>query len=398
MEKFVLSAEHCLPEDGASGTLVGRAWLPGVSAGPSVIAVREEGGYDISAAAATMSDLLEAPDAPGLVKGATGTRIGSLAELLANSGVGDIDAAKPFLLAPCDLQVIKAAGVTFAASLLERVIEEQARGDASRADAVRKQVLAVIGGNLANIKPGSPQALQLKELFIVQGLWSQYLEVGIGPDAEIFTKAPVLSVVGTGAAIGIHPESVWNNPEPEIVLAVNSRGETIGATLGNDVNLRDFEGRSALLLGKSKDNNGSCGIGPFIRLFDATFSVDDVRRARVDLRVEGLDGFVLHGASSMTQISRDPLDLVAQAMGRYHQYPDGMMLFLGTMFAPVEDRDRPGGGFTHKLGDIVRISSAKLGSLVNRVDYCDRITPWTFGIGALFSNLAARGLIGRARP
>jgi fumarylacetoacetate (FAA) hydrolase family protein len=238
------------------------------------------------------------------------------------------------------------------------------------------------------VKPGSPQAMQIKEVLVKQGLWSQYLEVGIGPDAEVFTKSPVMSSVGTGADIGIHPKSTWNNPEPEIVLAVNSRGETAGATLGNDVNLRDFEGRSALLLGKAKDNNASCSIGPYIRLFDSTFSIADVRSSTLNMIVEGKDGFVLRGASSMSQISRDPLDLVAQTIGKIHQYPDGLMLFLGTMFAPTEDRDQPGGGFTHKVGDVVRISCLKLGMLVNRVEHCDQITPWTFGLRALMTHVA----------
>jgi fumarylacetoacetate (FAA) hydrolase family protein len=355
-----------------------------------VIAIREDGFYNISDIAPTMSGLLELPDPAASVKQTRGHRIGTIAELVGNSGAG-FDKHKPFLLAPCDLQVVKAAGVTFASSLIERVIEEQARGDPARAEAARKQVVAVIGENLRSLKPGSPEALKIKQVLIQQGLWSQYLEVGIGTDAEVFTKAPVLSAVGTGAEIGILPDSAWNNPEPEIVLAVNSRGQIMGVSLGNDVNLRDVEGRSALLLPKAKDNNASCAIGPYIRLFDGTFSLADVRCSTISLRVEGKDDFVLRGASSMAQISRDPLDLVCQSMGRYHQYPDGMMLFLGTMFAPIEDRDQPGGGFTHKVGDVVYISSSKLGTLVNRVEFCDRISPWVFGIGALFAHLAAKG-------
>ena len=277
--------------------------------------------------------------------------------------------------------------------MLERVIEEQAKGDVSQAEAIRKRVLDLLGGSLASIKPGSVKAQQLKELLVRQGVWSQYLEVGIGPDAEIFTKGPVLSAVGIGAEIGIHSASAWNNPEPEVVLAVNSRGKIQGAALGNDVNLRDFEGRSALLLGKAKDNNASCAIGPFIRLFDKSFSLDDVRRCTVSLDVQGLDGFALRGESSMSQISRDPIDLVNQTVGTHHQYPDGFMLFLGTMFAPTQDRGTPGSGFTHHVGDVVTISSHKLGALVNTVNLCERITPWTFGLQAFFSNLAARGLL-----
>jgi fumarylacetoacetate (FAA) hydrolase family protein len=392
MNDAALTLKRFLPDDGVTGTLVGRAWIPGAAAGPSPVVFRADGVYDFSQTVATMSDLFEMRDPVKEVRGANGRYIGSAEEVVRNSVADQCDRSKPWLLAPCDLQVVKAAGVTFAASLIERVIEEQARGDAAQATAVRQRVTEVIGDDLRSVKPGSAQAAQLKALLIEHKLWSQYLEVGIGPDAEVFTKAPVLSSVGTGAEIGIHPESVWNNPEPEIVLAVNSRGETVGATLGNDVNLRDFEGRSALLLGKAKDNNASCAIGPFIRLFDASFSIEDVRRATVNLLVQGNDNFTLRGASSMEQISRDPLDLVAQAMGAHHQYPDGFMLFLGTMFAPTEDRDRPGGGFTHKVGDTVTISSTMLGSLVNRVNHCDKIAPWTFGVRALMANIAARRL------
>ena len=274
--------------------------------------------------------------------------------------------------------------------MLERVIEEQARGDPAKAVAVRRTIVAIIGDDLAAVRPGSPEAARLKEALIREGAWSQYLEVGIGPDAEIFTKAQPMSAVGTGADVGIHPGSAWNNPEPEIVLAVNSAGIVVGATLGNDVNLRDFEGRSALLLGKAKDNNASCAIGPFVRLFDGDFTLDDVRRCELSLRVDGPDGFVLQGASSMAKISRDPLDLVAQAVGAHHQYPDGFMLFLGTMFAPVQDRHGPGQGFTHVIGDVVTIATPKLGALVNRVERTDAIAPWTFGAGALLRFLASR--------
>jgi fumarylacetoacetate (FAA) hydrolase family protein len=380
-----------LPADGCAGTLVGRAWLPGVVPGPAVVAIRADGVHDLSSVAATMSSLLEHSEPAALVQRNRGQRIGSVEEVLANS-VAAPDERKPHFLAPCDLQVIKAAGVTFAASMLERVIEEQTRGDASRAVEVRSRVRALIGDDLAAIVPGSAQAMKLKALLIEQGLWSQYLEVGIGPDAEVFTKAPVLAAVGTGAEIGIHPKSEWNNPEPEVVLAVNSRGRIVGAALGNDVNLRDFEGRSALLLSKAKDNNGSCAIGPFIRLFDRTFSLDDVRAQEVELLVEGDDGFVMRGSSSMKRISRDPQDLAGQTLNENHQYPDGFMLFLGTLFAPTEDRGAPGQGFTHRVGDIVTIRSAQLGALRNRVNTSDKVRPWRFGLRALMANLAGRGL------
>ena len=389
-------AMQWLPEDGLAGTLVGRAWVPGPIAGPSVIALRPDGVYDLSAHFATMSDLLDAADPAAQVRAAPGRHVGTLDQLMAGTAAQSDDPQTLRLLAPCDLQVIKAAGVTFATSLIERVIEEQARGDAGQAAAVRRQVVELLGGDLGAIRPGSAQAMQLKALLIEKGLWSQYLEVGIGVDAEVFTKAPVLSSVGSGAQVGIHPGSAWNNPEPEIVLAVNSRGDTVGASLGNDVNLRDFEGRSALLLGKAKDNNASCAIGPFIRLFDASYSIDDVRRCTVSLRVQGLDGFEMHGSSSMAQISRDPLDLVAQTLGAHHQYPDGIMLFLGTMFAPTQDRGQPGSGFTHQLGDMVQISSPQLGCLVNEVNHCDRVAPWTFGLRDFYANLSARGLLAQA--
>ncbi|MGQ0663922.1 MAG: fumarylacetoacetate hydrolase family protein [Pseudomonadota bacterium] len=389
-----LTPASSLPADGVAGALVGRAWIPGAPPGPAVVAIRADGVFDLSRLAPTMSDLLNRPDPAAEVRDATpAPRLGSLASILANSAAAARDPLLPWLLAPCDLQAIKASGVTFVSSLLERVIEEQARGDAGRADAIRERIDRIGGGSLASIRPGSDEAQRLKEVLIAEGAWSQYLEVGIGPDAEIFTKAQPLSAIGTGGEIGLHPASTWNNPEPEIVLAVDGRGRTRGASLGNDVNLRDFEGRSALLLGKSKDNNGSCAIGPFLRLFDDTFGIDDVRGAEIALAVDGPDGFRLSGRSSMRRISRDPLDLVGQAIGPHHQYPDGLMLFLGTMFAPVEDRDAPGQGFTHKIGDIVTISTPGLGGLVNRVDTSDRIEPWTFGAAALMRNLAARGLL-----
>jgi len=386
-----LSPSKTLPEDAERATLVGRAWLEGQ--GAVLVRVTTEGVYDISAVAATMSDLLELQDPAQAVRATQGTRIGNTADILSNSAHDQRQAAQPWLLAPCDLQALKATGVTFVNSVLERVIEEQARGDAAKAESVRRAVVAVIGDNLSHVRPASPEAAKLKEVLVAQGAWSQYLEVAIGPDAEVFTKSAPMSAVGTGAEVGIHPRSQWNNPEPEIVLAVNSRAQTVGATLGNDVNLRDFEGRSALLLGKAKDNNASCAIGPLIRLFDQHFGMDEVRRCDLAMQVQGAGGFVMQGASSMSQISRDPLELVKHVIGAHHQYPDGVMFFLGTMFAPIQDRHGPGQGFTHGVGDLVRVSTPLLGTLVNRVNTCDKINPWTYGARALMRDLARRALI-----
>ncbi|WP_068875575.1 MULTISPECIES: fumarylacetoacetate hydrolase family protein [unclassified Phenylobacterium] len=364
-----------LPEDWQAATLVGRIET---SAGPTPVVCRNGHLFDVSQTAPTVSDLLnfDAATAPG-------------------RDLGPIDAfdfARQPLLAPVDLQCVKAAGVTFAVSAVERVIEERARGDAARAEAIRADLRDRVGADIRSVTPGSPEAAKLKAALIADGLWSQYLEVAIGPDAEIFTKAPVLSAVGHGAQVGIRSDSAWNNPEPEVVLVCDRAGRAVGATLGNDVNLRDFEGRSALLLGKAKDNNASCALGPFIRLFDEGFTLDDVRRARVDLVIEGRDNYRLEGVSSMDQISRDPLELVRQALSE-HQYPDGFALFLGTLFAPTQDRDVAGQGFTHKVGDVVRVSSPRLGTLENEVTTSKAAAPWSFGVGDLMRNLAGRGLL-----
>jgi fumarylacetoacetate (FAA) hydrolase family protein len=376
-----------LPPD---GLFVGRVWRAGI--GPAVVTIRAGQVIDItSRAAPTLRDLLETADVSGFVAAQTGEDIGGLAEIAALS----IEAghAQTRLLAPCDLQAVKACGVTFAGSMVERVIEERAAGDASRAEAIRTRVAAAIGDSLRGLVPGSEQAAEVKRVLQAEGLWSQYLEVGIGPDAEVFTKAQPMAAVGWGASVGLHPVSSWNNPEPEVVLAVDSTGRIVGATLGNDVNLRDVEGRSALLLGKAKDNNAAAAIGPFLRIFDASFGLDEVRGLELSLRVEGRDGFVMTGRSSMNQISRDPADLVRQTRGRHHQYPDGFMLYLGTLFAPVQDRDAPGQGFTHHLGDVVTIAAADLGALVNTVRLATEAPEWTFGTAALMRNLADRRLI-----
>jgi fumarylacetoacetate (FAA) hydrolase family protein len=372
-----------------TGTFVGRIWRPEAK-GPAVVVVRDGNVYDVTSKdIPTMSDLLERDDPVAFVHSQKGEPVGSVGALLS----GPIDRSVAHLLAPIDLQAVKACGVTFARSMLERVIEERAAGNPELAQTIRGRVTAIIGDSLRNLKAGSAEAAKVKAALIEEGVWSQYLEVGIGPDAEVFSKAQVMSSVGHGGDVGLHPISKWNNPEPEIVLAVDSRGRVKGATLGNDVNLRDVEGRSALLLGKAKDNNASCSIGPFIRLFDETYSLDDVRNADLALKVEGEDGYVLHGKSSMKEISRDPLELVSQTIGRHHQYPDGFVLFMGTLFAPVEDRGVPGQGFTHKIGDIVTISNEKLGALRNRVLLSTECAPWEFGVSRLMQNLSSRGLL-----
>jgi len=387
-----LTPTATLPVDRFEGALAGRVWRPELD-GPSVVAVRAEGLFDVSRHFPTIRDLCEASDPAAALRAAPGEPFATLADILANTPQAVRDRGRPWLLAPVDLQAIKAAGVTFATSMLERVIEERARGDRDAAAAIRAAMSALIGDDLGKLRPGSPAAMRLKDSLVAQGAWSQYLEVGIGPDAEIFTKSQPMSAVGHGDDAGFLAASAWNNPEPEVVLAASSAGRIVGATLGNDVNLRDVEGRSALLLGKAKDQNASCAIGPFLRLFDAAFSLDDVRAMNVELTVEGEDGYRLEGGSSIARISRDPADLVAQMIGPNHQYPDGAALFLGTMFAPVADRDAPGRGFTHRPGDLVTVAADRLGRLTNRMRHCDQCPPWTFGASHLMRNLARRGLL-----
>ena len=373
---IVVELAAMLPDDWRSGRFLGRVLT---AEGPTPILIDRGIAYDMCAVAPTVSELIEAR----AFSPSGGLSLGNAQSL----------ATAYDLLSPVDLQCVKAAGVTFAVSAIERVIEERARGDSAKAAEVRGGLEARIGGSIRSVVPGSAEAASLKAALIEDGMWSQYLEVAIGPDAEVFTKAPILSTVGYGHDIGVRSDSSWNNPEPEVVIVADSQGRAVGATLGNDVNLRDFEGRSALLLGKAKDNNASCAIGPFIRLFDDGFTMDDVRQATVELLIEGTDGYRLEGVSSMSEISRDPETLLAQACSE-HQYPDGFALFLGTLFAPTQDRDEPGRGFTHKSGDRVTISSARLGRLVNNVTTSKLATPWTFGVGELMRNLAARGLLG----
>lgn len=391
-------AQSVLPEDAGKALLIGRIWDVD-SAGPRVVAVSGPDVYDLSRLAATVSELLELPDPAAAVRSAVtdpdvAERRWATADVVQASLAGD--AARPRLLAPVDLQVIKACGVTFVDSMVERVIEERCAGDASRAADIRELVGRALGGSIAALRPGSAEAAEAKRILIQEGLWSQYLEVGIGPDPEVFTKAPVLSSVGLGAGIGIPEFSSWNNPEPELVLIATSQGRVVGATLGNDVNLRDVEGRSALLLGKAKDNNASSALGPLIRLFDAGFTLETLRTEEILLRVEGPEGYLLEGRNSVSRISRPFEELVAATHGKHHQYPDGFALFTGTLFAPTQDRDQPGQGFTHKHGDLVTIRSRHLGALVNRVGPCEELPEWTFGLRRLFDYLSRQGQEARA--
>lgn len=382
-----------LPIDAAAATLLGRAHLPfhlsaGIG-GPSPILVSNGLVYDLFQLAPTLSHLLNRSTLEMDLIASRGNPICTVEQLITNTLARDaVDV--PYLLAPADLQAIKACGVTFACSMIERVIEERAAGDACKAVEMRDSITEIIGDDLSQIRPGSDEALRLKGMLLAQGMWSQYLEVGIGKNAEVFTKSQPMSAVGLGCEVGLNSISTWNNPEPELVLAVNCRGEILGATLGNDVNLRDVEGRSALLLGKAKDNNASCAIGPFIRLLDDSFTLDDLRQAEISLKINGPDGYVLEDQSRMAEISRDITELVAETWGSHHQYPDGFMLFTGTLFAPTADRGVKGSGFTHCLGDMVRISSPRFGCLENRVTTSDQAAPWTFGTGALFENIMAR--------
>ncbi len=396
MAALSLNAANTMPEGGLTGCFVGRVWLPGDGGGPTPVLVTDDGVFDLSSVAPTLAGLLAKDDPAAAARSMPetgGARLGDTAAILANSAHQSRNSDEPYFLAPSDLQALKACGVTFVRSMLERVIEEQAKGDPEQAAEIRAAIGAEIGRSLADVIPGSDDAARIKGVLTERGLWSQYLEVGIGPDAEVFTKAQPMSAVGAGAEIGIHPKSIWSNPEPEVVLAIAPSGRIVGACLGNDVNLRDFEGRSALLLGKAKDNRASCAVGPFIRLFDGGFNLDHVRAMEISLSVNGTDGFELQGRSSIAEISRDLADLAAYACGDHNQYPDGLLLFTGTMFAPTKDRDAPGQGFTHHLGDIVSITNPLLGGLINQVNHTDKIPPWSFGLGALMANLAARGLL-----
>jgi fumarylacetoacetate (FAA) hydrolase family protein len=388
-----LDVARALPADLEAAVLVGRAWLPGEPGGPSVVTVRGGRVFDLTAIVPTMADLINADDPVTVANDPRAVEVGAVADLLAASHADRTSPDVAHLLAPTDLSAHKAAGVTFVKSMLERVVEEATKGDPEAAVAARERITGIIGQDLGQVVPGSPEAKKLKAHLIEAGVWSQYLEVGIGEDAEIFTKAQPMSAVGTGAEIGIHPRSAWNNPEPEVVLVIAASGRIVGATLGNDVNLRDFEGRSALLLGKAKDNNAACALGPFIRLIDDGFTLDSIRDLEIRLEVRGADGFVMTGASSMREISRDIEDLAGQLVSGTHQYPDGAVLFCGTMFAPVEDRGEKGHGFTHKLGDKVLIGTPALGTLVNRINHADKAPRWTFGARHLMANLRARGLL-----
>ena len=383
-----------LPNDHERATLLGRIWRPGIVPGPSIVVIDNGEVFDITAAHPLMAEILNSENPAALVRQVRRREhVGSALEVFRCSFASRTQSKSTHFLAPADMQSLKACGVTFVDSLLERVIEEICAGDPARAGEVRRDIEAQIGDELRSIRPGSEEADALKQMLQSRGLWSQYLEVGLGRQVEVFTKSQPLSAVGTGAEIGLHRESVWNNPEPELVLAISAAGKIVGCTLGNDVNLRDFEGRSALLLGAAKDNNGSCAVGPFIRLLDDTFDIECLRHQSVRLSIEGTDGFSLQGSSDMAAISRDVEDLASQVIGPHHQYPDGLLLFTGTMFVPTRDRGAAGAGFTHKSGDVVRIYSPQLGTLTNRVGYSDEIAPWSFGASHLMRNLAARGYL-----
>jgi fumarylacetoacetate (FAA) hydrolase family protein len=392
---MMLTPTDVLPQDHDQAVLVGRIYSAEVR-GPVLVLVQGTDLIDITDLGPTMSVLLAREDLHSALQSARGRAIHCSLQEVLHLATGDpIDAERDHLLSPVDLHVIKAAGVTFVESMLERVIEERSMGDPATARKIRDELNTVIGGAIESIVPGSPEAANVKAVLIRDGLWSPYLEVGIGPDPEVFTKAPVLSSVGAGQEIGIRSTSVWNNPEPEVVLIVTFDGKIAGITLGNDVNLRDIEGRSALLLGEAKDNNGSCALGPFIRLITDTFSMDDVRELDINLQVIGAEGFELNGFSSMRNISRDPESLVGHVLGKHHQYPDGFVLFTGTLFAPTQDRYTSGEGFTHALGDVVRISTPKLGALINMVTHSEKATPWTYGLWQLITNLNQRDLLSK---
>ena len=393
MPQVKLSVQDCLPRHDPDAVLIGRAWVPRED-GPAVIGVRGDDAVDLTRIWPTVSHLFNAAK-PADVRAAIAQAppLASLEALVGNSVEGTRSPTRPWLLAPTDLHAVKASGVTFIASLLERVIEERARGNPALADGARKEIQAIIGPDLRGITPGSPEAARVKEVLVEKGMWSQYLEVGIGPDAELFTKCPPMAAVGVGARVGIHPKSMWNNPEPELVLVLDNTGAIVGVTLGNDVNLRDVEGRSALLLGRAKDNNASCALGPFIRMLDDGFPLDAARRIVFETTVEGDDGFRIRHTTRVSEIGRDLADLAGQLHSRYHRYPDGVVLFIGTMFTPLEDRGTPGSGFTHKVGDVVTIAAPEIGTLVNQVVHCDEAEPWAFGTGALMANLARRGVL-----
>jgi fumarylacetoacetate (FAA) hydrolase family protein len=388
--------EHVLPASASEAALVGRLWDPG--RGPRLVAVAGEGLVDVTSLGPTMADLAERADPATDVLERAGDAPGwSLAEVLGSTAAeadrrrgaaGHLELERPVLLSPVDLQVIKAAGVTFVRSMVERVIEERVGGDMSRAAEIRAQLDGSIGRSISDVKPGSEEAFAVLAVMRENGLWSQYLQVGLGAHPEVFTKAPLLSSVGHGWDIGIAGISTWNNPEPELALVIDRDGTPKGATLGNDANLRDIEGASALLLPLAKDNNASASLGPFVRLFDSAFRLDDAASTTITMRIEGTDGFVLQATAPQGDISRPVSELVAHTLNRRHQYPDGVVLYCGTPFAPTEDRDAPGMGFTHHDGDLVSIGSPALGTLVNRVTPSEQAPVWHHGVRDLFRALA----------
>jgi len=385
-----LTAAQVLPSDGYAGTLVGRALFPGVFPGPCVVAIREDGVHNISGTVPTMAQLLNAPNPLATLQRALRNCVylGPLESLLENSTPSTHDPLKPYLLTPIDLQAVKAVGLTFVNGLLQRFADDN--GGAATVAKMEKAA----GVALGKILPGSEEAARLRTALMEDGLWNDTLEVGFGPDVELFTKAQPLSAVGTGAEIAVLPTSKQTFAEPEVVLMLNADGKICGATLGCDMTARDVEARSLLLLGRAKDQNATCAVGPFIRLFDQTFSLPNVQGMNLTYAFEGADDAVFTDTGSMDQIGRGLITLARQVVNEHHGYPDGVALFTGCMFKAPSSRGASDTPFTHQVGDVVIIKASPLGTLINRVNTTDKVRPWSFGMSDLMANLANRQLLG----